>query len=237
MPDRLARLGPAEPVWLIDLGRQLAEALAHAHARGVIRPNLKPHNVLLNLGGQAKIADFGIAHADGMTPLTTVGQVWGSPDYVAPEVFRGSPASAQTDVYGLGTILCELATGKLPFAAENPIALGFKKIAEEPPSPRLAKPAIPIALEATILRALARQPEARFATATELAGALAGRGDVWRAPPIAPRPVPRGSPNAETKRFDPSAIVRSPVPPIRRPVDECRSSASHRVGQGRRDWG
>jgi serine/threonine-protein kinase len=158
------------------VGRAVAEALAHAHAAGVIHRDLKPENVLVcEEGGRraVKLADFGIARiAAADDRMTMTGALVGSPNHMAPEIVEGRPADARSDVFSLGTLLYWLCTGSLPFAAPNPTATLRRVIQGEFDDPRQASPLVMEGLARVIRRALDGDPAARPASAVELRDAL-----------------------------------------------------------------
>ena len=158
-----------------EVVRQLAEALAYAHARGVVHRDVKPANVLLDEQGRLHLADFGLAHRtdEGAEALTREGAVLGTPAYMAPEQAAGQhgeplPAS---DQYSLGAVLYELLTGEAPFSGPPAIVL-YNVIHRDPEPPRQLNAAVPLELEAVCLKALAKRPEDRYAGCTELAADL-----------------------------------------------------------------
>ncbi|MCC7374540.1 MAG: protein kinase [Verrucomicrobiales bacterium] len=166
----------------------VADAVQHAHERGILHRDLKPSNILLDSDQQPRITDFGIARSlDASNPMTFTGQVLGTPGYLAPEqAAKHGEVSPATDVYGLGSFLYHLLTGHAPFQAENPIEI-LKRVAEEEPlSPRSLNPEIPRDLEVVCLKCLAKSPSDRYPSAHAL------RDDLERllaAKPVKARPV------------------------------------------------
>ncbi|WP_166825007.1 serine/threonine-protein kinase [Thalassoroseus pseudoceratinae] len=157
-----------------ELCRTLAEALHHAHQRGVIHRDLKPANILLDEDGQPHIADFGLAKREfGETSMTAAGVVMGTPAYMAPEQATGQSheADARADIYALGTMLFEMLTGERPFRGSTQ-ALLYQVVNAEPPLPRTIDETIPEGLEAICICCLAKDPDHRFASAQDLADAL-----------------------------------------------------------------
>ncbi len=157
------------------LGVDLARALSHAHARGVVHRDLKPENVLIDGEGRAKLADFGVARVEGSLRLTATGAVLGTPAYMAPEQADGQShqADPRTDVYGLGATLYHAMTGQPPFDPDLGGVALLKRILSEPPSrPTEVNPELPDAVDAVLYRALAKEPEARHASAAAFAKAL-----------------------------------------------------------------
>ncbi len=160
------------------IARQVAAALDHAHAHGLVHRDVKPANILLRSDRSgpttvnAILTDFGIAKMLEGVQFTVTGMSMGTPDYMAPEQVHGEPVGPFTDVYALGIVLFEMLTNVLPFSADTPVAVLLKQIGEEPPSPRLIVPALPEAIDAVVRRALAKAPRARYATAGEFAQAI-----------------------------------------------------------------
>ncbi len=154
--------------------RQVAEALNYAHERSIIHRDVKPVNVLFDDDGRAVLSDFGIAKImeSAEHHLTRPGAGVGTPEYMSPEQCRGDPVSARADVYALGVTLYEMLTGRTPFQADNYTALAHAHIYEPVPPPTLFNSRISPAVEAVIMRALAKEPAHRFGRATDMAQAL-----------------------------------------------------------------
>lgn len=186
----LLRQRSAEQGWSLGLGvdlvRQAAEGLAYAHARGMVHRDIKPDNLLLQridsqgtgaLGEryQLKISDFGLARLveDG-GELTATGMVMGTPTYMSPEQCQGETLDGRSDLYSLGVVLYEVATGAPPFRVKSLSEAVFKHISTPPTPPQMMRPDLPLALDEVIMRCLEKRPENRFATGTELAEALEG---------------------------------------------------------------
>jgi serine/threonine protein kinase len=176
------RTGPLPARRAIELGLQVAEALAFAHNAGLVHRDVKPQNVLVTEDGDAKVTDFGIARSlDVEHGVTQTGTVLGTSNYLSPEQARGQTVTPATDVYSLGVVLYELLTGEVPFPGENFVAVAMKHINEEPPSLLERRPDVPMRLVAAIDRALAKDPAQRFpsmgAFCTELRACLAELGE------------------------------------------------------------
>jgi len=194
--DRLARSGPLEPAAAAANVVQVLNGLEFAHEHGVIHRDMKPANVLVGADGRVKVTDFGIAKAAyaAAEDPTTTGKVLGSVPYLAPEQVEGVPIDARADVYGVGAMLYELLTGRTPFRAETDIAEAMLRLTSDPIPPRAVRAGIPRALDAIVLRALARDRGARFATAADMAAALSRFQAGAQSPaavPAEPEPVHR----------------------------------------------
>ena len=152
---------------------QLASALDYAHSRGVVHRDVKPSNVLIDASGNCQLADFGMAKIlAGTVKFTAAGLAVGTPAYMSPEQALAIRIDGRSDIYSLGVVLYQMATGRVPFQAKTPIAVVHKHLSEPAPPPRMLNPALPAALEQVILKALAKQPDDRYATAIDMARAL-----------------------------------------------------------------
>jgi tetratricopeptide (TPR) repeat protein len=173
-PDLHARLNgrPVDPRTAAGWAADLADAVQSAHAAGLLHRDLKPGNVLLDPLAGPKLTDFGLAAPlDGGTGLTATGEIVGTPQYLAPEVLDGRVGPA-ADVYGLGTILYECLTGRPPFAGSNPALTLVQVRSADPVSPRAVNPDVPRDLDTVCLKCLAKRPDRRYRTASELAADL-----------------------------------------------------------------
>ena len=152
---------------------QIGSALDYAHKRGLLHRDVKPSNVLIDESGNCLLSDFGLAKiVTGSSTLTSMGAILGTPAYMSPEQGQGLTLDARTDLYSLGVILYEMSTGLRPFDAETPMAVVVKHIHDALPPPRLLNPKLPAALETVILKALAKQPEDRYASVVDFIQAL-----------------------------------------------------------------
>jgi serine/threonine-protein kinase len=163
--DRYGRLPVNEAA---RLAAEIAAALDYADEHGVVHRDVKPGNVLITTGGEAKVTDFGIARADDNDGLTRSGAVLGTATYLSPEQAQGKPLDGRSDVYALGVVLYEMTTGTPPFRAANPVSLAYKHVRESPRAPSSVVPGLPGALDRIVLTAMAKDRDDRYATAGDL---------------------------------------------------------------------
>jgi serine/threonine-protein kinase len=154
-----------------EIGSQVCAALSVAHSYDIIHRDIKPHNIMVQPDGNAKVMDFGIARASGSS-MTQTGSVLGTAYYVSPEQAQGKPLTPATDLYSLGVVLYEAATGRVPFDAPDAVAVALKQVNEQPIPPTRLNPSIDSAFEAIILRAMAKNPLERYTTAEQMRTAL-----------------------------------------------------------------
>jgi eukaryotic-like serine/threonine-protein kinase len=163
--------GALDPGRAIDLVVQILRGARFAHRRGVVHRDLKPHNVILDEEGRARVTDFGIARA-GASDMTLTGSIMGTAQYLSPEQAQGYMVSGASDLYSIGVILYELLTGVVPFDGETAVAIAFKQVSAQARPPSEVNPSVPPALDAVVLRALAKDPAQRYADADEFIAAL-----------------------------------------------------------------
>lgn len=167
---------PSPPDVAAEYGRQICLALDYAHRRGLIHRDIKPANIHITPDNVVKIMDFGLAISGESKRLTALGRIVGTPAYLSPEQAQGLALTFHTDIYSTGVVLYELATGVLPFDADDIGLLLIQQVKKTPRPPRELNPALSPALDAAILKALAKQPEQRFESARAMADALAEAG-------------------------------------------------------------
>ncbi len=152
---------------------QIGDALDYAHSQGVVHRDIKPSNVLIDERGNCRLTDFGIAKLNqASVKLTQTGASLGTPAYMSPEQIEGDTLDGRTDIYSLGIMLYQMATGRLPYNANTPARIYVMHLRDPLPPPRTVNPALPPAVEAVILKSLEKQREDRYATAAEMVQAL-----------------------------------------------------------------
>jgi hypothetical protein len=168
----LRREGHLPPERAGAITADVATALETAHEQGLVHRDVKPGNVMLDREGRVKVMDFGIARAAADDTLTQTGLVLGTASYFSPEQAQGLPVDARSDIYSLGCVLYELLTGRPPFVADTPVTIAYKHVNEEPRPPSEMEPSVPPALDAAVMRALAKDPTDRFPTAAAFRSAI-----------------------------------------------------------------
>lgn len=155
---------------VLKVAAQVASALEAAHKAHIIHRDIKPHNIILNNNMVAKVTDFGIAKITNTTSatITSFGSTMGSVHYFSPEHAKGGYTDEKSDIYSLGVVMYEMATGKLPFDAESPVSVALKHIQEEPVEPIILNTKISVALNQIILKAMSKNTADRYQSATEL---------------------------------------------------------------------
>ncbi len=157
----------------VSIARQVSEGLVEAHALGIVHRDLKPQNIMVDEGGNAHIMDFGIARSLKTTGITGAGVIIGTPEYMSPEQVEAKEIDPRSDIYSLGVILYEMVTGRVPFEADTPFAVGVKHKSEIPKSPRELNAHVPEDLNRLILKSLEKDKAARYPSADALRADLA----------------------------------------------------------------
>jgi serine/threonine-protein kinase len=216
----IVREAPIDPARAIAITKQILVASRFAHRRNVIHRDLKPHNVILDDEENVKVTDFGIARA-GASDITEVGTIMGTAQYLSPEQAQGRPVTEESDLYSVGVVLYELLTGRAPFSGDSPVAVALQHVNQPPPPPRELQPSIPTALEAVVLKALAKDPADRYRDSDSFIKALEGvEAQLQRGPADTESTAvyaPVGVvPGPSTAVAAPPPVAPSPPPP---PVD------------------
>ncbi|WP_212841892.1 serine/threonine-protein kinase [Catellatospora sp. IY07-71] len=211
----LTRYGRLSAPATLHLVGQATNALHAVHGRGIVHRDVKPGNLLVRPDGTLLLTDFGIARRDGATALTATGAVIGTLSYLAPEQVLGHPATPRSDVYALGVVAYECLTGRRPFLAENPFAAAMMRLSQPPPP---LGPEVPAPVAALIERALAADPEARWASAAAFGAAIAQvaaalRGTVAPPPGAEPTVVQQRTPTPTLiEPGNAATVVVTPTP-------------------------
>ena len=157
---------------VLSVGKQVCQGLAEAHNLGVVHRDLKPQNIIIDRGGNAKIMDFGIARSIREKGITDAGIMIGTPEYMSPEQTEAKDVDQRSDIYSLGIILYEMATGRVPFEGETALSVAIKHKTETPKDPKSLNPHIPDDLNRLILKCLEKDKAARYQTAAEVEAEL-----------------------------------------------------------------
>jgi serine/threonine-protein kinase len=171
LSDVISAEAPLMPERAADIASEVAAALQRAHSAGLVHRDIKPGNIMITSSGQTKVTDFGIARAlrrDGETTMTQTGMVIGTAAYLSPEQAQGNAVDARSDVYSLGCVLYEMITGRPPFTGDTPLSIAYKHVRESVDRPSQHNPDVPRELDAIVLKALAKNPENRYDSATEM---------------------------------------------------------------------
>jgi serine/threonine-protein kinase len=171
LADALKEEGRVLPERAAEIAADVAKALGRAHGQGIVHRDIKPGNIMLTSSGQTKVTDFGIARAlggDGEQTMTQTGMVIGTAAYLSPEQAQGNPVDARSDIYSIGIVLYEMLAGNAPFAGDTPLSIAYKHVREDPPPLTTAALEVPPALASIAMKALAKNPENRYASAQEM---------------------------------------------------------------------
>ncbi len=218
LKDIVTAEAPLPQERVIDIGTQILEAAGFAHRHGVIHRDFKPHNVIVDEQGHAKVTDFGIARA-GASEMTETGSIMGTAQYLSPEQAQGHAVTATSDIYSIGVMLYEMLAGRLPFEGDSAVAVALKHLSEPPTPISQWRPDVHPALEAVVMAALAKDPTQRWQSAEDLAAALeaaraqieAGHNGGQDTAAFAPIPMPAGDATAPTQLAVETAPVIAPV--------------------------
>lgn len=163
----IEREAPLDCLRAVSIAKDIANALAKAHSKGIVHCDIKPHNILLTENGSAKVSDFGIARAVSSSTSTMDGKILGSVHYLSPEQAQCGQVTYSSDLYSLGVVLFEMLTGKVPFSGDTPMSIAMQHVQTDPPAVREVNEDIPPVLESILLKALAKKPEDRYENAEE----------------------------------------------------------------------
>ncbi len=169
MQERHSKLTIEESISFIE---QILLALEHAHERGVIHRDVKPHNMIVSKDGKLKVTDFGIARAPGSDTISMSDKALGTVYYISPEQASGKETGTYSDIYSVGVMLYEMTTGVLPFDADAPVSVAMKQISDDPTPPTTIDPKFPVGVEQVILKAMSKSPEDRFKSARSMLRAI-----------------------------------------------------------------
>jgi beta-lactam-binding protein with PASTA domain len=230
LKDIVGSEAPLPQERVVDLGLQILQAAGFAHIHGVIHRDFKPHNVIVDQQGHAKVTDFGIARA-GASEMTETGSIMGTAQYLSPEQAQGHAVTATSDIYSIGVMLYEMLAGRLPFEGDSAVAVALKHLSEQPAPISRWRPDVHPALEAVVMAALAKDPAERWQSAEDLAAGLEAARTQLEAGPnggqdtaaFAAIPVPPAEATAPTQ------LAQTTEPPVVAPVEERR-------GERRRPW-
>ena len=197
--------GVLPPARIVNMVGQIASALDYAHGRELVHRDIKPSNIMVGADDHVTVMDFGIAKAATQTALTTTGRIFGTPEYMSPEQAEGvEEPDARSDIYSLGVVVYEMFTGKVPFSGTTPLSIMRGHTDKSPPLPSEINPDVSPAVEALLLKALAKKREERYRSTGEMAVALqqAVSGAVVeevKKPPPEPEPKPELHPSLSLK--------------------------------------
>ncbi len=172
LADVLREEGALLPSRATAIIEQVADALEAAHTQTLVHRDVKPGNILLTDGGDVKVADFGIARAATDETLTQTGIILGTASYLSPEQTQGQAVDARSDIYSMGCVLFEMLTGRTPFPGDSVIAIAYRHVNEAPIPPSRLNNDVPPELDAVVLRAMAKDPDDRYASAADVRAAL-----------------------------------------------------------------
>jgi beta-lactam-binding protein with PASTA domain len=211
LKDEILRRAPLPEAEAIGWATQVLDALDFAHRRGVIHRDVKPHNMMIT-DGRLKVTDFGIARAGNTQQMTEVGSIVGTAQYLSPEQARGMPVGPQSDLYSVGIVLYEMLTGELPFTGDGAVDIAMKQVSDPVPPLRARNRLVSPALEQVVMRALAKDPALRYASARAMADELrrVARGGVVSADTLQATQVISTAPTAVTTVLPPPDERQAP---------------------------
>ncbi len=245
LADWLKENGPLSLEKIRNVITQVGGALDYAHTRNVIHRDIKPSNILVDEWGNCLLTDFGLAKmAESSSHFTQTGGILGTPAYMSPEQGLGKKIDSRSDIYSLGVVLYQMAIGRLPYQAETPMAVVTKHIHDPLPPPSRYKSDLPESLERVILKALAKNPDDRFATAGEMVKALQSATEqptIIKVEAVA-EPIVSPEPEVDLMELEtavptPSPTIRpKPLPPLEPTVVEPPSESPPQPGRIKNYW-
>ena len=202
LSELIKQQGSLPPNRALKIIHQISSALDYAHSLGFVHRDIKPSNIIIGPEDHATLTDFGIVRTVDGTSVTKEGAPIGTPEYMSPEQCEGKQADSRSDLYSLGVVLYEMLTGQVPFTADTPFVVMYQQVSKKPVPPRRIKPGLLDTVERVVLRALAKEPDQRYATAGALAEALeaAIRGE--EPPPVPDEKVVESLYLQASKAFD-----------------------------------
>lgn len=168
LKDEIEKKGKLPSDVVLKYASQIASALEAAHNSKIVHRDIKPQNIVLTSNNIAKVTDFGIAKMSSKDTITSASSTMGSVHYFSPEHAKGCYTDEKSDIYSLGVVMYEMATGKLPFNADTPVTVALKQIQEEPVPPKDVEPSVSLALNDIILKAMAKKPSDRYQSASAM---------------------------------------------------------------------
>jgi serine/threonine-protein kinase len=240
LKDLVRRRGALTEQEVLAYGRQALHALRFAHRNGIVHRDVKPHNMMVDTDGRLKIADFGIARAaaDADSGLTEAGSIVGTAQYLSPEQAQGLDVAAPSDLYSLGVVMFEMATGRVPFDGESPVNVALKHVKDPTPRPSSINPQVSVQLESIILKAMEKDPARRYHSADEMLGDLdrAREGGQTAAMTQVLGAAAVGAAATQVSPIAPTPIrsYETPVPP--EPAWPDQTWEEDEEGEGRSKW-
>jgi len=215
---------------VIDIVKQICDALEHAHENSIVHRDIKPHNIIITRGGRVKVTDFGIARAVSTATVTHTRGIIGSVHYFSPEQAKGEVTDEKSDIYSLGIVLYEMVTGKLPFEGESPISVALMHIQNQPVPPSVHNPNLPESIEKIILKAIHKNPNERYENVAkirlDLLTAILGKMTGGAVDSADPQPAKEqkqiGTVSGDTLVFEDISVVENKLDPEKQPEKKIR---------------
>src|SRR5262245_43530640 len=218
------------PKQAAEIASEVAAALGFAHEAGLAHRDIKPANILIGTNGQVKVADFGIARAMNSATeanLTQVGSVMGTASYFSPEQAQGAQPDPRSDLYSLGIVMYEMVAGKPPFTGENPVAIAYKQVHDQPTPLNKFVDGIPRPFEAIVAKLLAKDPKLRYSSAHALRDDLRRFRNGEQVQALVAAAARPGTPSGGIPRTATAAVVASTTPMVAQPTTERGPQPAH----------